>query len=265
MLNEESASKIKESPRNLTPDIVKAIKKNRSMSFLMGLMFLLMGLVFLVLFLMLLVPPSLKNLDNTGETGLGNIVKMEENRKVHYGNVSPWVIEYIFITKEGLNCEGSMQSTDLKFVRSHKPGDSVHVSYDSNNPELNKIRDVDIAGFQLWTLVFPLLMVILGLIILTSRYLKILREMEIYQSGLFVAGRIKSTKYLWYVNKGRKHPVSLEYMFNDEFGREIAGKKWSWHSQARDIKPGTDCMVLYDRSNPHYSLLINSFELQGDT
>lgn len=228
---------------------------------LLGFVFTPLGLGMGVLFWFLVVPPRLASLDDTGATAIATIENMRERRNVRYNSVHPWVIGYSFTDETEKPCHGETQTTNLEFVRTHRVGDTVWVSYDRSDPGVSKIRGVNIAGLPAWMLTFPAGMFVLGIILLILRRVRISRAVAVYEQGTEVQGRLVRAKLLRSVHIGWKHPVSIKYVFEDELGQECFGKIWSWHKEAQEFKQGQVCTVLYERAEPSRSVLYDALAL----
>jgi hypothetical protein len=253
--------KLEPPPRKTKTEIARAIRKQRKMLFLIGLILALSGAGTGVFLYLLTVPAHLKNLDSTGAAAEGVIDSMVEHGNVHYGNVHPWGIGYHFTAASGGIYHGETETTDLEFVRTHSAGDRITISYAASNPRISKIQGVEIAGISMWFLLIPAGELAVGLLLLLVRHIRIAGALEVYEMGTETQGRILSAKPLKSVHMGTKHPVSIKYAFEDEMGQECFGKVWSWHPGARELARGQACTVLYNRANPGQSILYDSLAL----
>lgn len=253
--------KLEPPPRRISPEIARVIRKDRNILLVSGIILALSGIGIGVFFWLLIVPPGIKKLDGTGDVAPGIIDAMVEHKNVHYGNVHPWGIKYRFEVQSGKTYHAETETTDLEFVKNHRVGDAIEVSYDPSNPGFNKIRGVVVAGFPLWVLVFPGTELLIGLVLLAIRHVRIAAALEVYEQGTQTQGRVMSAKRLWYVHMGRKHPVSVRYEFEDEMGQKRPGKMWSWHPKGREFKEGQECTVLYSRINPSHNLIYDALAL----
>jgi len=250
--------KLEPPPRRIEPEIARAIKKDRRLLAIIGWIVLLSGAGMGVLFWMLSAPAWSMKIDATGEKAEGSIVEMVEYTNVRYGSVHPWGIRYRFETRSGELLRGETETTNLEFVRAHRVGDKVTISYDPDRPERNKILGVEVAGLQTWVFYFPGVQLLIGLILLVLGHIIISNALAVYEQGTETPGRILRAKLLRSVNMGWKHPMSIKYGFEDEMGQERTGKVWSLHEVAREFKEGRECTVLYNRVNPSRSILYDT-------
>lgn len=253
--------KLEPPPRDANPRVVSAIKKDRRILGLTGLIFMATGACIVVVFLFFMVPGRMKNLDETGATATGIIDDIRWNRKVNYGNRHPLVISYHFMAESGGPYRGSTESLDIEKLQRYKVADEIPVSYDRSDPRISKVRGVEIAVMPLWVLIVPAGMFLAGLILFTLNCIRRSSAISVYVDGIEVEGEIIAARLLRSVNMGWKHPMSISYTFKDEMGERASGKVWSWHYGAREFKEGQGCTVLYDRENPSRSILYDAVAL----
>lgn len=252
--------KLEPPPRRIRPELMSAIRKERRILSILAVVLILSGIGIAVVFWLFTVSPRVNSLDIDGSVTEATITAMKENRNVRYGSRHPWTIEYGFITESGEEHEGHTETTDLDFVHSHKVGDTVTVSYDQRDPSISKIQSVEVAGLPFWLMVFPGSEIAAGLFFFILWHRRISVARDIYEQGTETEGRIRRAKVLRSVHMGRKNPLSVEYVFEEEFGQEVSGKAWSWHEKARSLEEGQACTVLYNRTNPAQSLLYDVLE-----
>ena len=253
--------KLEPPPRESDPRIERAIKKDRKILGLTGMILMASGAGIAVIFYIFMVPGHMKTLDDTGTTAIGTIDNIRWNRNVNYGNRHPLVISYHFMAESGGPYYGSTESLDIEKLQRYRIGDEIPVSYDRSDPRINKITGVEIAGMPLWVMIFPAVEFALGFIFLTLNSARRNRAIVAYVEGLEVEGEITSAKLLRHVRMGWKNPVSIAYVFKDELGQKISGKIWSWHKKAREFKEGQVCTVLYKREDPSQSIVYDALAL----
>jgi hypothetical protein len=253
--------KLEPPPREAGPGVVRAIKKDRKILGLTGLILMASGAGIAVVFYFFMVPPHMEALDDTGATATGTIDSIRWNRNVNYGNRHPLVVSYHFTAETGATYYGSTESLDVEKLQRYQVGDEIPISYDRWDPGINKIAGVKIAAMPLWVMVFPAAEFAVGVIFFVLNGIRRNRAVSLYVDGVEVEGEIVVAKLLRTVNMGWKHPVSIGYGFDDEMGDRVLSKVWSWHKGAREFKEGQKCTVLYDRENPARSILYDSIAL----
>ncbi len=253
--------KLEPPPRDTNPRVVSAIKKDRRILGLTGLILMATGASIVVVFSLFMVSGRVKNLDETGATATGTIDDIRWNRNVNYGNRHPLVVSYHFMAESGGPYHGSTESLDIEKLQRYKVGDEIPVSYDRSDPRISKLRGVRIAEMPLWVMFLPAGMFLTGIILFALHCIRRSNALSVYVDGIEVEGEIIEAKLLRSVNMGWKHPMSISYTFKDEMGERATGKVWSWHQGAREFKQGQSCTVLYDRENPAHSILYDAIAL----
>jgi len=253
--------KLEPPPRDADPKIVRAIKKDRRILGLTGLILMASGAGIAVAFYIFMVPGHVRKLDETGAAATGTIDDIRWNRTVHYGNRNPLVVSYHFMAESGGPYYGSTESLDTEKLEKYRVGDEIPISYDREDPRVNKVRGVEIAGMPQWVMVFPVVEFAIGMIFFVLNSIRRGNALSVYVEGAQAEGEIIVATLLRSVNMGWKHPVSIGYAFDDELGERAFGKVWSWHKKARDFREGQKCTVLYDRENPARSILYDALAL----